>query len=75
MRGPVGSKNGTRFNQLKLYNKNIFKFSLDKRNIGCPPRHAAPYDIYFYLISIIDLIMGKVEYIFSLIIRKNLRKY
>ena len=34
--GSVGSKNRTKFNHLKLYNKNIFEFSLDKKNIGCP---------------------------------------
>jgi hypothetical protein len=48
MRGSVGSKNGTRFNQLKLYYKNIFKFSLDKRNIGVPKQEFS-VQIVFWL--------------------------
>ena len=42
--GSVGSKNRTKFNHVKLYNKNIFEFSLDKKNIGCPLMHSVNYD-------------------------------
>ena len=38
MIGSVYSKNRVDLNILKLYNKNFYKFFLDKRNIGCPQR-------------------------------------